>query len=143
MPEPDAIGPIDLVVLEFPAGTSGDATAAAIVDLVDRGVVRLYDILAVRRDGDGATEVDLGATDGDLDALAPLAGARSGLIGPDDLADAASVLDPGTVAVVLLYENAWAAPFVAAAHGEGGQLVVSSRLTAQEILDALDAVEAG
>ncbi len=140
---PETFGPIDLVVLEFPAGTTADATAAAIVDLVDRGVVRLYDILAVRRDADGAIELDLDALDGDLDALAPLAGARSGLIGPEDLADAAAVLDPDTVAVVLLYENAWAVPFVAAAHGEGGQLVVSSRLTAQEILDALDAVEAG
>src|SRR5947209_4762294 len=73
--------------------------------------------------------------------LAGLAGARSGLLGDDDLDDAAGVLEPGTVGVVLVYENTWAIPFATAALGEGGQMVATSRLTVQEIMDALDAVE--
>jgi hypothetical protein len=140
----EVFGPIDLLVLEFPDGTDASATAAETVRLADLGVVRIYDVLAVRVGAGGAAvEIDL-TSDGEpaLAGFRSLAGARSGLLGDDDLLAAADILDPGTVAVVLLFENSWAVPFVAAARGEGGQMVATSRLTAQEIMDALDAVEA-
>jgi hypothetical protein len=142
MSDADVHGPVDFVVVEFPTGAAGASTASALVDLVDGGTVRLWDMLLVRKGADGScVELDLGATDGSLDGLTPLAGARSGLLGVDDLQDVAGALEPDKVAAVIVYENAWAVPFVAAARQEGGQLVASSRLTAQEILDALDAVE--
>jgi hypothetical protein len=138
-----APGPIDFIVIEFPPGQGGGATARALLDLVDGGVVRLLDLMVVRKDSAGACEeIDLTGADADLAALAPFAGARSGLLGVDDLDDAASLLDADSVAMIIVYENAWASPFVTAAHAEGGVLVASARLTAQEILDALDAVEA-
>jgi hypothetical protein len=140
---PGPPGPVDFIVIEFPPGAAGASTARALLDLVESGIVRLFDLLVVRKNGDGTChEIDLSGGDADLAALAPFAGARSGLVGADDLDDAAAVLDDGSVALILVYENAWASPFVAAAHDEGGALVASARLTAQEILDALDAVEA-
>jgi hypothetical protein len=142
MTDIDVHGPIDFVVLEFPAGADVPDTAGALFDLLDRGTIRLYDLMAVAKDDTGScTEVDLAATDGPLAALAPFAGARSGLLGSDDLAALAAVLEPGAAAAVVLYENSWAVPFVAAARAEGGQVVASARLTAQEIMDALEAVE--
>jgi uncharacterized membrane protein len=142
MPAPDVHGPVDFVVIEFPEDASGTETAAALFELVEQGTVRVFDLLVVRKGADGtAEEVDLSAAGGPLGSLKVLAGARSGLLGAGDVDDAASVLEPGTVAVVLLYENAWATPFVAAARGEGGQLVASARLSAQDIMDALDAAE--
>lgn len=144
MTETEYHGPIDFLIIQFPVGTDGRATVQAISDLIDRGIVRLYDLMVVARGADGsATEIDLdSSSDERLAALRSLQGARSGLLGASDVDDAASVLDDDTVALVLLYENAWAVPFVAAALGDGGQVVASSRLTAQEIADALDAADA-
>jgi Family of unknown function (DUF6325) len=140
----DVHGPIDFVVLEFPAGADVADTAKALVDLVDRGTLRLYDFMVVTHDESGScTEVDLAAAStGPLAPLGAFAGARSGLLDADDVTVVADVVEPGATAAVVLYENAWAIPFVAAARAGGGQLVASARLTAQEIMDALDAVEA-
>jgi hypothetical protein len=132
------------VVLEFPAGASLPDTAKALLDLVDQGTVRIYDFMVVTKDDTGScSEVDLAtASAGPLASLSAFAGARSGLLDSDDVPLLADVLEPGAAAAVVLYENAWAVPFVAAARAEGGQLVASARLTAQQIMDALDAVEA-
>lgn len=140
----NAMGPIDFVLIEFPDQEPSGEAAAALADLVDAGVIRLYDILAVRKAADGSVSgfeiSDLG--DGDT-GFAVFAGARSGLLGDDDVAEAAAAMEPGTIAVLLIYENAWAAPFVAAARRAGGEMVASARIPAQDIMDALDALEAG
>ena len=142
MTKPDAYGPIDVIVIEFPNGAEGETTAAALGDLVDSETIRLYDLMVVTTDADGTcTEVDL-SPDGPLPAFAKFSGARSGLLTTDDVVEAAGVLESGKAAAVLVYENAWAVPFVAAARGEGGEMVATARLTAQEIMDALDAAEA-
>jgi hypothetical protein len=133
----DVYGPIDFLILDVPAGAAATESAQALGDLVERDVVRLYDLLAVHKDADGACrEVELAEG-----PFAAFAGARSGLLGDDDVAEAANALEPGTDAIVVLYENHWAVPFVAAARSEGIEVVASARLTAQEIMDALDAVE--
>lgn len=140
----NAMGPIDFVLIEFPDQEPSGEAAAALADLVDAGTIRLYDVLAVRKAADGSVSgfeiSDLG--DGDT-GFAVFAGARSGLLGDDDVAEAAAAMEPGTIAVLLIYENAWAAPFVAAARRAGGEMVASARIPAQDILDALDALEAG
>jgi hypothetical protein len=134
----DAYGPIDYLILEIPAGATVDATAAAMGDLLDQGVIALYDLMLVRKDDDGSCrELDLSGG-----PFAAFAGARAGLLDDEDLREAANALEPGRDAVVLLYENRWAVPFVIAARGDGVEVVASARLTAQEIMDALDAVEA-
>lgn len=138
-----AIGPIDYVLLEFPDQEPSGEAAAALADIVDAGIINLYDILVVRKAADGSIAgfelTDLG--DGDA-GFAVFAGARSGLLSDEDVADTGSVLAPGTIGVLLVYENAWAAQFVAAAHKAGGEMVATARIPAQDIIDALDALDA-
>jgi uncharacterized membrane protein len=143
MTDPDVHGPIDFVVLEFPAGSGVPDTAKALLELVEAGTVRIYDFMVVVRDDTGCSEVVLAdVPDGPLASLSVFAGARSGLLDDEDVAQVADVLDPGETAAIVLYENTWAVPLVAAARSEGAEVVASARLTAQEIMDALDAVEA-
>ena len=135
----DTHGPIDIVVLEFPGEHDLAAPAAALLDLVDSGTVRLYDLVAVRK-VDGRIEVveleNLG------DDLYVLSGARSGLLDDDDLAAAGEVLQPGATAVVIMYENLWAIPFDGAAHDAGGTMIASQRIPAEDVIATLDALEA-
>jgi hypothetical protein len=143
MDDQDVHGPVDTLVIEFPSDATGAKSAEALRALVDQGIVRLYDLMAVRVAADGTcSEIPLGGDGADaLGTLGTFAGARSGLLTTDDLDDIAVVLEPGTVAVAMVYENAWAVPFVAAARGEGAELVASMRLSAQEIMDTLDAAD--
>lgn len=140
----DVHGPIDFVLIEFAGDRLTGAPADALMDLVERGIVRVYDLLVIRKDADGTvTGIDISDLSADgVGGFAVLAGARSGLLDDDDLAQAGDVMEPGTVAALIVYENAWAIPFVAAARQAGGQLVASARIPAQDVMDALDAVEA-
>jgi hypothetical protein len=137
-------GPIDFLLLEaHPEELTGDA-ARALFDLVEQGIVRIYDLLVVRKDADGTfSGVDLTDFSADeLGGFTAFAGARSGLLGDDDLAEAADAIEPGTVAVLIVYENAWAIPFVAAARKAGAEVVASARIPASVVNDALDELEA-
>ena len=132
-------GPVDYLVLEMPTDQRDGSIAAAILDLVDSGIVTLLDIMVVQKDADGVISgIELDAIDGELRVFA---GARSGMLGDDELADAGSALDAGTTAAVLLFENAWARPFVAAAARAGAQVIASARIPADVLNDALDALE--
>ena len=137
-------GPIDFVLLEFPDQEPSGVAAAALMDLIDAGTIRLYDLAIVRKAEDGSFEaLELSALPAEVgDGFGRMAGARSGLLTDEDLADAAEAMEPATVAVLLVFENAWAAPFVNAVHQVGGQLVASKRIPVQDIVDALDALEA-
>jgi Family of unknown function (DUF6325) len=110
---------------------------------VDRGIIRILDIAFVAKDQDGSvTGLELGDLKQVGAAFAEFEGASSGLLGFEDLEEAAAALEPGTSAAVIVWENRWAAPVAAALRRSGGQLVASGRLPVQAILAALDAVEA-
>ena len=136
-------GPVDFVLIEFPTKASTTSTAEALSALVDAGVVRLYDIVLIRKTGDGRCDrVDLRAPlDGVGNGFEAFAGAQSGLFDDQDIVKAGEALDAETLAVLIAYENAWAIPFVTAAHSAGGQLVASERVPAQALIDALEAAE--
>lgn len=144
MTDNDAPGPIDFVLIEFPGDNLTGEAGAALLELVDRGIVRVFDILIAQKDADGTfSGVDIAdLTAEGLGGFAAFAGARSGLLGGDDLARAAETMAPGTMAALIVYENTWAIPFVAAARRAGGQLISSERIPAQAIIDALDALDA-
>lgn len=134
------MGPIDYLILEWPERQpSGEATAY-LIDLVDRGLIRLLDLEFVAKEEDGSISrleiADLG------DEFAVFAGASSGLLGDEDLDEASAALEPGTSAALLVYENSWAAPFATAMRRSGAQLVASGRIPTQALLAALDAAEA-
>src|SRR4029079_8731860 len=137
------MGPIDYLVLEFPGNRMTGEAFPLLVDLVDRGVVRILDLVFVRKEIDGSVVglelADLNG-DGELD-LSVFEGASSGLVGDDDIQETGSVLEPGSSAGILVYENVWAAPFAAAIRRSGGQLVASGRILVQAVLAAQDADE--
>jgi hypothetical protein len=139
----EEIGPIDYLVVEFPGSRMTGEGLPLLVDLVDRGIIRVLDLVFVKKELDGSVKgmaiADLDH-DGTLD-LAVFEGASSGLLDQDDLDEAGTVLEPGSSAGLLVYENRWAAPFAAALRRGGGQLVASGRIPVQALLAALDATE--
>ncbi|MBM4729126.1 DUF1269 domain-containing protein [Rhodococcus hoagii] len=141
----DELGPIDYAVVEFPAGRNPDGSALPIlVDLVERGIIRVLDLVFVRKDVDGSV-VGLAIEDfgfGSEVDVTLFAEASSGLLDRTDLDEAAVALEPGKSGAILVYENCWAAPFATALRRQGAQLVASGRIPVQGVLSALDALDA-
>ena len=139
----DDIGPIDYLVVEFPGSQMTGEGLPLLVDLVDRGIIRILDLVFVKKELDGSVKglaiADLDK-DGTLD-LAVFEGASSGLLDQEDLDEAGGVLQPGSSAGLLIYENRWAAPFARELRRGGGQLVAHGRIPVQAVLAALDATE--
>jgi hypothetical protein len=141
----DEVGPIDIVVIGYPADApmTGDA-APLLIDLVERGIIRVLDVLFVTKNEDG-TFSGFEASDLDEKGVGDFKlfeGASSGLLGEEDAATAAEALEPGTSAVLIVSENRWAAPFAAAVRRNGGVLIDYQRIPVQDVIAALDAVEA-
>ena len=137
-------GPIDYFVVEFPGNKMTGEGLPLLIDLVDRGIIRILDLVFVKRELDGSVKAfNIADFDGDgtLD-LAVFEGAASGLLGDDDINDATSIIEPGNSAGILVIENVWAGPFAAALRRGGAQLVASGRIPVQAILASLEAAEA-
>lgn len=138
----DEMGPIDYVVIEWPDRQPSGEGVPILLDLVERGIVRILDLAFIAKAEDGTVAALELADVGAIDGLAELVGASSGLLDESDVAEAGEALEPGTSAALLVYENSWAAPFAAALRRNGGQLVANGRIPVQAILAALDAAEA-
>jgi hypothetical protein len=140
----EQMGPIDYLVVEFPGSRMTGEGLPLLVDLVDRGIIRILDLMFVKKELDGSMK-GMAITDQDHDGTLDLAvfeGASSGLLDEDDIADAGGVLDPGSSAGIVVYEKVWAAPFATALRRGGAQLVASGRIPVQALLAAIDAAEA-
>jgi hypothetical protein len=139
------LGPIDFIVVEWPPGKEPNGEGLAhLVDLSDRGLVTVLDLAFVRKGEDGTISglaiADLDS-DGQLD-LVQFEGASSGLLGQEDYDEAGAALEPGASAAILVYENTWAAPFATALRKSGAHLVATGRIPVNEIISALDELEA-
>jgi uncharacterized membrane protein len=135
----EEMGPIDYVLVEWNGRQPNGEIAPHLIDLVDRGLIRVLDLIFLAKDEDGTVrgiEIDEAAD------LTVFEGASSGLIADDDIEEAGNVMEPGTSAALLVYENVWAAPFATAVRQTGGQLVSSGRIPIQAVLAALEAAEA-
>lgn len=140
----DDLGPVDFVIVEFPAGKASftGEMADELVGLVEAGTIRLIDVLVLVKNDDGTVEaMELS----DLDDLGPLQALEAELaefLAEEDVENLAAAMDPGSVAGVIVYENLWAAPFASAARRAGGQLIANGRIPIQAIIAALEADEA-
>jgi len=137
------VGPIDYLVLEFPQAKITGEGMAALLDLVERGIIRILDLRFVVVGEDGSfTAVALADLDNDgkLD-LAVFEGAQSGLLGDDDLAEAANLVAPATAVGLLVYENTWAGPFVSAMRNAGAEVIANGRIPADAVIAVLDDLE--
>jgi hypothetical protein len=137
------MGPIDYLLVEWPGKQPEGEIAPYLVDLDDRGQIRIHDLVFLAKGEDGTiAALEIADVGGEVAELAIFEGASSGLLSDEDHEQAGAALEPGTSAALLVYENTWAGPFAAAVRRSGGQLVASGRIPATDLLAALDAVEA-
>jgi uncharacterized RDD family membrane protein YckC len=136
------VGPIDFILVEWPADHQPNGEAMPhLIDLVDRGVIRILDLAFIRKEMDG-TIVRLEIADfGDDEGIMVFEGVSSGVIGDDDVDEASGALEPGATAALLVYENTWAAPFATALRKAGAQLVATGRIPTNALISALDELE--
>jgi Family of unknown function (DUF6325) len=140
----DELGPVDYIVVEFPAGASSftGEMAAELRALVDSGTIRVIDVLILTKDADGAVEATELSDAGDLGELQAIEAELGELLAAEDVEHLAAAMDPGSTAGVLIWENLWAAPFAAAARRSGGQLIADGRIPIQAIIASIEADQA-
>jgi len=140
----DELGPVDYIVVEFPAGAShfSGEMASELAALVDAGTIRVLDVLVLQKDDDGNVDaLEIEDLD-ELDEFRAIETELAEILAADDVEHLAAAMEPGTVAGVLIWENTWAAPFASAARRSGGQLIASGRIPVQALLASFEADEA-
>jgi uncharacterized protein DUF6325 len=139
----DELGPVDWIVVEFPGSRFNGAIAPALRDLVERDLIRVLDLLVLKKDADGSLEAsELSDLDvGEVGELRGYEAELAMLLTEDDVVAVANAIEPGSSAAVLVWENIWAAPFASAVRNSGGQLVASGRIPIQALLAAVEADE--
>ena len=140
----DELGPVDYIVVEFPAGASNftGEMATALLELVDAGTIRVIDVLILTKDEDGTIEAAELSDVGELGELQAVEAQLAELLAEDDVVQLAAAMEPGSTAGVLIWENLWAAPFASAARRSGGQLIANGRIPIQAIIASIEADEA-
>ena len=137
----DELGPIDYVVVEFPAGAKNfnGEMAAELLKLVEAGTIRVVDVLILDKNEDGSVDVTEFSDIEELGELQTIEAELAELLAADDVAHLAAAMDPGSTAGVLIWENLWAGPFASAARRAGGQLIADGRIPIQAIIASLEA----
>lgn len=140
--ELDGYGPVDFLIVEFPAGESNftGEIAEEIVRLVDAGTIRVIDMIVIAKDADGNLDAVEISDAEDLGPLTAIEAGLAGLLAEEDVAYLAAAMEPGSVAGVLVYENLWAAPFAAAARRAGGVLIADGRISPEDVVAAFTAI---
>jgi hypothetical protein len=140
----DELGPVDYLVVEFPAGASNftGEMAAELVALADAGTIRVIDVLILTKNEDGSVDAAELSDIEELGELQAIEAQLAELLAEDDVVHLAAAMEPGSTAGVLIWENTWAAPFAAAARRSGGQLIANGRIPIQAIIASIEADDA-
>jgi uncharacterized protein DUF6325 len=140
----DSLGPVDYLVVEFPAGASNftGEMATELIALVDAGTIRVIDVLILTKNEDGTVDAMELSDIEELGPLREIEAQLASLLAEEDVAHLAAAMDPGSTAGVLIWENLWAAPFASAARRSGGQLIATGRIPIQAIIASIEADEA-
>ena len=137
----DELGPVDYLVVEFPGSNFNGEILPELVDLVQRGIVKVLDLVLIKKEEDGSFEAfefdDI--EDGVLGELREIERELADVLSEEDVASVAEALEPGSTAGLLVYENLWAAPFASAVRRSGGQLIANGRIPVQALIAAIDA----
>jgi hypothetical protein len=137
----DQLGPVDWIVVEFPGSRFNGTIAPTLTDLVDRGIIRILDLLMIRKDADGSIDAfeisDL--DDDEIGSIRDYETTMANLLSEEDVESVAAAIEPGSTAALLVWENCWAAPFGSAVRHAGGQLVASGRIPVQALIAAIEA----
>jgi hypothetical protein len=140
--ELDEMGPIDYLIVEWPGRQPTGEAAPHLVDLVDKGLIRILDLAFITKGEDGSVAgLEISDLGDEVAELKVFEGASSGLLSEEDTNEAGNALEPGTSAAVLVFENRWAAPFAAALRRSGAQLVANGRIPIQDLEAALDSAD--
>jgi hypothetical protein len=139
----DVLGPVDYLVVEFPAGASNFTSemATELLALVDSGTIRVIDVVILTKDEDGIVDATELADVGELGELQAIEAQLAELLAAEDVEHLAAAMEPGSTAGVLIWENVWAAPFASAARRAGGQLIANGRIPIQAIIASIEADE--
>lgn len=133
------MGPVDYLVVEWSGRQPNGEAAPLLVDLVDRGLIRVLDLAFIEKAEDGSVAaVEISHLAEKDETFKVFEGASSGLLSGDDISAAGEALEPGTSAALLLYENRWAAPFAAALRRSGAELVANGRIPIEDVVAAVD-----
>jgi len=137
----DSLGPVDYIVVEFPAGASNftGEMAKELLALVDSGTIRVIDVLILTKNADGTVDAMELSDVEELGELQALESELAELLAAEDVEHLAAAMDPGSTAGVLIWENLWAAPFASAARRSGGQLIATGRIPIQAIIASIEA----
>jgi hypothetical protein len=139
----DEMGPVDYILVEWPGRQPTGEALPHLLNLVESGIIRILDIAFITKDESGEVAgIEIAELGDAVEEVTIFEGASSGILSDEDTVEAAQALEPGTSAALLVYENAWAAPFASAVRRSGGQLVASGRIPVQAIIAALDEIEA-
>ena len=139
----EEMGPVDYLIVEWPDKQPTGEAIPYLIDLVERGLIHILDLAFIEKQEDGTVvQIELADVGGETPEYAVFEGVSTGIIGEDDVSEAATAIEPGTAAALLIYENTWAAPFATALRKGGAQLVASGRVPIQAIVASLEATEA-
>jgi len=136
----EELGPVDYLVVEFPAGEQNFTGEAAdeLAKLAESGIIRILDLLLLVKNEDGSVDaLEIDETPA-VDAIRALEADIAEILATEDVEVLAAAMEPGSVAGVVVWENCWAAPFAAATRRAGGQLIASGRIPIQAIVASIE-----
>ena len=142
MSQDEALGPVELAVIGFPGSQFSGEIAPAVADLVASGTVSILDLLFITRDDDGTVAgFELSEVDDEIAGpYLELEGEAGALLSEEDMQAIGELLEPGSSALAIVWENTWARAFVTAVRNSQGVLLAHDRMDAETVAEALAAV---